>query len=183
MKKTAFVLGLGPSLFDFIEDVLTPNYKPDLIVGVNDICRFVDVDILVCVDTPQTFNPDRLAIIKNSKPGCNFLSHLSDWSLQPGYERILLTSGAPTSSNLFNPHYWASSTSTYVAVQVAARLGFKEIVMYGVDLTGHKVLSSPDVVKEINIRYLQLAKCLKFHDINLYIGSDRSALKLPVWDL
>lgn len=177
MNKTAFVLGLGGSIIDYIE-----KQPEGFTIGVNDVFKYHSVDELVCIDDPSIFKGDRRKIIEASTPK-KFHSHLDSWSHVGNFNKIGLSGIRPEQHNILTSEkLFSSSTSTFVAVQIAARMGFKTIVMYGVDLTGHPKLDRPSAVPGIIAAYENLHKCLAFHGIDLLLGSNKSKLILPIWE-
>jgi len=173
-RKVANILGLGVTL-----DTYTGGFS----IGVNDIYRYVSTDIIVCVDHKQAFKPDRLAVIENSTPS-KFISHIPEWSTMANFELIQLTGRKPTAFELMESEkYYGHNNSTYVAVQVAARMGFKDIVLHGVDFKGHKHLDTPDTIPHILERFKQLKDVYNTFDIGLHVSSKDSRLieVLPLW--
>ena len=111
--------------------------------------KYHSVDELVCIDDPSGFSKDRRQIIEASKPK-KFHSHLNTWSYVGNFNKIDLSGIRPEPHNILTEEkLFSSSTSTFVAVQIAARMGFKTIVLYGVDLTGHVKLDRPSAIPSI----------------------------------
>jgi len=126
------VLGLGPSLEEFIKE----DY--DLCIGVNDIWRYVDADAVVCLDHRKVFNADRLKYIDDCKPKA-FYSQIINWDTRPDFQKIDFLPGYPDHHcRLDIPAYQKSYCSPFVAVQIAWKV-YKsdEIHLFGVDLTDH----------------------------------------------
>ena len=99
----------------------------------------------------------------------------------PGYTPIELIAIDPTPETVMKPTYLSHNNSPYVAIQVAAKLGAKTIVLHGVDLNEHKTLSK--FLNGTIARYLTLGTALQAHGIELYVGSSKSFLSnfIPVW--
>lgn len=174
-RKVANILGLGHSL-----DTFNGGFS----IGVNDIYRFVSADVVVCIDHKQAFTPDRLAVIEKSTPS-KFISHIAEWSTMDNFELIKLTGKRPTGFELIeSDSYYAHNNSTYVACQVAARMGYEDIILHGVDFKGHSKLDSEDVIPHILERFKFMSEVYKTFDINLYVSSDYSRISevLPVWE-
>ena len=121
------VLGLGDSIKRFKRGIAS--------IGVNDIYKYHKVNYLVCVDKPEGFKPERLEVIRNSTPVL-FFSHLIDWSFMESYHKIELSKHRGYIDDI-ETHYPYSNNSTYCALAIAYKLGFKDIEMYGVDFTNH----------------------------------------------
>ena len=75
------VLGMGPSLAEFIKE----DY--DICIGVNDIWRYVDTDVVVCLDHRKVFNAERIRYIDESKPKV-FYSHIVNWDVRSDFQKI-----------------------------------------------------------------------------------------------
>ena len=171
-RKVANILGLGQSL---------DTFKGGFTIGVNDVYRFVSTDIIVCIDHKQAFAKDRLAVIEKSTPS-KFISHIPEWSTMPNFQLIKLTSKRPTKFELIElESYYAHNNSTYVAVQVAAHLGYTDIVLHGVDFKGHSKLDN--VVPSILERFEFMNQVYNTLGIKLYVSSKYSRLNevLPLW--
>lgn len=134
MGKIA-VLGLGESLNLYLKE---EPFKFDYVIGVNDIWRYVQTDAIVCVDYIRAFTPDRLKVIKESKPVA-FYSHMMEWSYRPDFVKLDLLPGYPDQIYVINyPGIPKSYCSPFVACGVAYRYyNATEIYLYGVDLVNH----------------------------------------------
>lgn len=185
LEPIAFILGLAPSItqfFDAEKYCLTAGI-PFEKFGVNDICRYTDVDYLICIDHKHVFARNRQQVIEKSTPK-RFVSHHPHWSRQPNFEQIQLTRVQPTPSTILSaPALTSHSSSTYVAIQYAARRGYKKIITFGVDVYGHKVLDTPESCAAILTYHERLRWCYQQHDIQLMVGNESSLLSkvLPVW--
>lgn len=152
MGKVA-VLGLGSSvnLFDPADF--------DLSIGVNDIWRVFKTDVVVCVDRPQAFTPDRLRVINECRPQA-FYSHAVIWDKRKDFHKIDLLPGYPDLiCTLDRPGYWKSFCSPFVAVQIAYKMyAATEIHLFGVDLVNHPHLDRALCAKiKIHFRHLKQA--------------------------
>jgi hypothetical protein len=174
MKETVFVLGLGETL-KFFRDYDKPT------IGVNDIWSRVRTEIIVCVDAPFKFDEKRKRIISGSDPS-TFYSHLYDWKAQfpETFSKIKLNNpGGEFKEKLI----YQSNNSPFVACSIAYTLGFKNIVLYGVDFNSHKKLNGYDTLKRINKDFLWLNENLKTRGVNMFVGHRASKLSdiLPLW--
>ncbi len=135
MEKIA-VLGIGPSLHLF------DPQEYGLIIGVNDIWRFVETEIVVCLDHAIRFSLKRLRVIEACQPKA-FYSQIESWNKKRGFEKIELYSQYPDERvNLSGGKYEKSYCSPFVACQIAFReYKAKEIHLYGVDMTNHPHLT------------------------------------------
>lgn len=172
--KNAYVLGVGESIHDC---PLLPDWER---FGVNDIFRYAPVDHLVVVNIPFDFKrqPDRLRIIENSTPKL-FHSHLPQWSYRKDYCKMKL--GQPIN---INADYVSLSTqSPFVAACLAAKMGFTNIVLYGVDMITHKHYKSNYHRTRILSDYNTLANQMQLKGQNIYVGSEYSHISkvLPLW--
>ena len=159
---TIAVIGLGSSWRLFEKD------KYDLSIGVNDIWRYVQTDVIVCVDIPGKFPPDRLKIINNSKPKV-FYSHTVKWDHREDFKKIELIKYYPDNYLDLDLGYWKSYCSPFIAVQVAFReYKASEIHLFGVDLVNHPYLDR------------ELCRKIQRHFINLKTALDKKECKLIV---
>lgn len=148
-KRTVNILGLGPTL---------KNYKKDknLTIGVNDICTFIKVDVLVLQDPPYNFTYSRYENIYSLPPALEVFSSQPQWSnifeVKPVYG--------------IHENIKPGLDSTYLAIKVAvAYFDAKVINLYGVDFTGHPELT-PKLEKLLS-QYEELALVLKQKGITL----------------
>jgi hypothetical protein len=126
------ILGTGPSLGEFIKE----DY--DLCIGVNDIWRYVDADIVVCLDHRKVFNAERIKYIDESKPKV-FYSHIVNWDVRSDFQKIDFLPGYPDHvCRLDRREYQKSYCSPFVGAQIAWKIyGATEIHLFGVDLVNH----------------------------------------------
>ena len=149
------VLGLGPSKELFTGEGF------DTVIGVNDIWRFYHTDVIVCLDREKAFTPDRLKVIKESKPKA-FYSQVINWDYRDDFQPIKIQPGYPESGCRLDPVYMAKSyCSPFVACQVAYwYYGATEIHLFGVDLINHPHLNNVLCTKII-LHFGHLRKALK----------------------
>jgi hypothetical protein len=157
MGKIA-VLGLGPSLSEF---------KPEefeLSIGVNDIWRYFKSEVVICLNHPKEFKPDRLKVINECSPQA-FYSQMVIWDTRPDFRKIDLLTGYPdTFINLSSPSLHKSYCSPFVAVQIAYRYyNANEIHLFGVDLLNHPFLNQALCAK-IKIHFFNLKIALAVKD-------------------
>ena len=153
MGKVA-VLGLGDSL------KLYDPEKYDISIGVNDIWRYQQTDVIVCLDKRKAFTHDRLVVIDASKPK-DFYSQVANWNIRNDFRQIQLTSFYPaTDINLDLPKFYKSYCSPFVACQIAWRYyGATEIHLFGVDFINHPHLK-PEHCRSIKNHFNRLVTAL-----------------------
>jgi len=134
----ASILGLGPSLKD---------YKPNgrITFGVNDIFRFYPVDHLIVQNYPRQFDAERLEVINNSRPKVLHTS-LKDWDNHPCYREMDML-GPRGGLDFDSTSIAYSFFSPFCAMDMAVKMGAKNITVYGVDLIGHHALGLPDKLR------------------------------------
>lgn len=132
MGKIVAVLGLGDSLR------LYDNNDYDLTIGVNDIWKWVESEVVVCVDHQKAFTPERLKTIRNCKPKA-FYSQIVEWDYRTDFKKINILSGYPDlACPIRKEGYWKSFCSPFIAVQIAFKeYNATEIHLFGVDLLNH----------------------------------------------
>ena len=147
-------------------------------IGVNDIFgRGIKTDALVVVDNFRKYH-ERYRIIQDSRPR-EFFSQLTWWRDHPNYKEITLR----RFKDIFKlGTIYSSNTTPIIAMSIAAKKGFKEIVLHGVDFVDHKVCNGKALTKEI-IVYLKFITELEKLGIKVYLYSNYGALsnQLPVW--
>lgn len=158
-------------------------------IGVNDANKWgKPVDYLVVVNSPIKFHPnknngsvDRLKVITSSKPK-RFFCHNSNWrSYFPKAELL----GMRVFNGSYKPgRVYSSKTSPVVAITLAASLGAKDIILWGVDFTNHYRFQpgKKDYVDEIEL-YKMLFDELGKAGVKVWLGNDNTSLKqwLPIW--
>jgi hypothetical protein len=172
MNETIFVLGLGETL-KFFKEFEKPT------IGVNDIWQYVKTQTVVCVDYPNKFNPTRLAAIKESNPA-KFYSQIDTWKKHLGESFEKISIHEPRKAFHENKIYH-SVTSPFVACSLAYTLGYKNIVLYGVDINTHPKLKS--LIATIYKDFIWLNNNFKERGVKMYVGHKASKLfgVLPHW--
>jgi hypothetical protein len=168
------IIATGSSAQDFI-----PRGH---VIGCNDAARWgKQLNSLVVCNRPQQFSKERYEIIRATK--CEtFYSHKSAWKAEfPGWKKINLV---PWYGTYNRGQIYSSNTSPIIAVTLAAKIGAKEIIMWGVDMMNHHLFNTGNhqTKKEVDI-YLQLHEQLKENDIRLWLGNTGTAFDnvIPVW--
>lgn len=170
MKPTIYVLGTGPGIENFNNN--------SVCIGVNDIWKYYKTNYLLLLDRPDTFTIDRIEIIKNSEP-VTFFSNLYEWSFLPKYKHITVNeSGGDLSTlnredfELFPRHV----DSTFTAVCIAYRLGYRNIILHGVHLKDHPILkSSWPLIKDC---YSKLFVQLKNYHCSISVNDNSPLLEV-----
>lgn len=126
------VLGLGESLKEF-------QLSENLTIGVNDIAKYHHTDYFVCVDRPRKFTETRLKNIINNRG--EMFTHLEEWLSYRDCNIIELTNGRGLLDDLDSNLVCHSTSSTYVAVVIAYKLGATEMNIYGADFNTHKAFN------------------------------------------
>ncbi len=149
-------------------------------IGVNDCIKFGNTtDSLVVVNT-FTRELERQKIIADCRPHNGFYSNLNRWRMHPNYKQLVLTRYTKGEININKVYH--SSTSPFIAMSLAASQGFKEIVLYGVDMVNHPIIKSYMLLREIEL-FVRFTKGLEKHGVKVYLASDFGALRndLPIW--
>lgn len=175
MNNTIHILGLAPSVqaYQPTKEVVT--------IGVNDIFKYHKTDILLLMDRIDSFTPDRLNVIMNSKP-LETYSNLKEWDFMPGFKKFGLDFRGGYCDNLGKISKMPFHVdSTFTAVCLAYYFGTKEIIMYGVDFYGHSSLMHYE--EQILFAYSLLCETLRIKGVSLKIYNCKSLLAqvLPVY--
>jgi hypothetical protein len=136
-------------------------------IGVNDAWKFgKPTDAIVCVNVFLD-NPERQRIVRESRPPAGFYSsNTRMWVSHPNYIPMLNLKrfeGKYVKGELYYRH-----TSTFIAITLAVKLGYTEIVLYGHELTNHKHVKSRILEGEIKST-LELVRELEKHGIKVYL--------------
>lgn len=143
-------------------------------IGVNDVMRFgKPVNALVCVNVFNS-EPERQKIVKETVTTHGFYSsNTRFWTYRPDYIKMNMSMWLGT----YKPGklYW-SHTSTFIAITLAAQLGYTEIVLYGCDLVTHKHVKGRTLDQEVK-NTLELVRELEKCGIKVYIYKPLGAFK------
>ena len=169
VTKNIDVLGLGSSLSEY-------KNTENTTIGVNDIYGKHKVDIVVCIDPPHRFEPDRKAIIQSGKQSAFYTQHFGWDKLVKNYVPITLAKGLGLYMGLDSPDVCKSNNSAYVACIMAYKLGAKCISMYGVDIIGHHQLGLPRNIETAVSHFKELKEALLKRKVVLRIGTEKSPL-------
>ena len=177
--ESCVILGCGPSVKNF------EKYKNDFFtIGVNDIGEFHTPDILLLLDVPTVFTPERRKTIENT-PSKIFTSNVARWETKAEKYvdfRIGSRSLKDIDKNFDDGRLCVSSTSTYVGIVLAYYMGFKRIGMIGVDFTQNHynrkdgVHSLNKKLQTIQKAYTELEALLKSRGVEFYNLSKDSAI-------
>ena len=127
--KTAIVCGLGPSL----KDLRDKDKKRNITIGVNDIGRHFTPDYLVCLEIPNSLGEDREKYVIDSEAKHVFSQFDIELTKSQLVKVELGNNGNPDLDNLDTLDH--SNNSPYVAICLAALMGFNKIGVIGVDIT------------------------------------------------
>lgn len=163
------VLGLGKSIHDFKE---YEGYR----IGVNDIYRYTYCDRVIVVNS-FTKLPERKQYIDTARPLDGLWSHLSSFKEHPEYRKLEMK---PFNGIVRPKTVYFSKSSPFIAMSMAYALGFKEIVLWGVDLVDHPILKDKNKIAEIN-NFCKFTSEINKQGVQVYKGSKYSQLDLPIW--
>lgn len=167
------IIGCGPS---------ANNWKGEgYSIGVNDCwAKGLITDRLIVVNGFRKY-PDRLKVIQNSTPKDGLYSQIGSFAHHPNYKHI--GTMQRWKGNLKPEILYYSSTSPFIGISMAHNMGFKEIVLYGVDFIDHPTVKNNSLKREL-MQYDSFCKALLKEGTKVYLGSEFGALKeiLPVWN-
>jgi hypothetical protein len=142
-------------------------------IGVNDCMKFGrPVNALVCVNVFSK-EPLRQKIVNETKTTHGFWSHSKQWQHRGDFKKLDMQQWA--GRYIQGRVYW-SHTSTFIAITLAVKLGYTEIVLYGCDLTDHKHVKNKILADEIK-NTLELSRELEKIGVKLYIYKAYGAFK------
>ncbi len=169
--KDFIICGRGESLTELTDNI---DLKGEaIIIGVNDICKYLDPDYLVCVDRLSSFyrgNGLRAKWIVNHTADTLFVmdSQFSQQDRNLDDNKICQLKLEQIRSNSFidKNKCFSSNNSTFVACSVAINMGARNIGMIGVDMISHNKLSHQASLKRINEDYTKLNKLHKIYNLS-----------------
>lgn len=189
-KPKCIVMGNGMSVKSYI------HKESHYTIGVNDICKFFTPNILLLVDTKARFERkgiiDRMHAIANATPDV-FVFQDVNWEFDWHKSYILKFGKFKQLKNLENKDIIdIGLDSPYMGVQLAYKMGFKEIAIIGVDFTPHHFYKNDgehDLVKcdklsTLNSLYDNLYKTLKLKNVKLYnLNKNSKITTIPFIDM
>lgn len=167
------ILGLGPSIV---------NYKPDgnFSIGCNDSFRYASSNLLIVV---SHLSQERTRIVETSRPE-KLLSFMPQWSHHPNYEYIgqihRWRTDRPEINRLDKGKIYTSNNTPFIACSVAFNLGYKEIVLWGVDFTDHPNIRE-GALETAKKDFESMQQAFQKNAASLFLGSKGSVLNLPLW--
>lgn len=176
-KKKCIVLGNGISINDFepVKGVFT--------IGVNDICRKFTPNILLLVDEKSRFkSKERIDMIEASD--CIHVVSDNAWHFSKG-RTYKFNIGGRGSFRHFDDKNTIDSgwDSPYMAVMLAAKLGFKDIDVIGVDYCDNHFYAEDGAhnlmprLQEVDEYYKKLVEFLSSKGVKVHNISSVSKLK------
>lgn len=151
-------------------------------IGVNDCWgKGITTDRLIVVNGLRKY-PDRLKTVLNSWPKDGLYSQIAGFNHHPNYKHI----GSMIrwkERNFKSGVLYYSSSSPFIALSMAHNMGFKEIVLHGVDMVDHPTLKNNALQRELR-QFETFYKALLKEGTKVYLGTSFGALKdiLPAWN-
>mgnify|MGYP003631721769 FL=1 len=134
------ILGMGPSMADY-------KGGGDLLLGVNDVWKFHQVDHLVVQNSPGQFQAGRAYWIRRSSP-LILWSSVQGWEGHPAHRVLPLISPRGTTDFQDLDRFAYSVFSPFTCLDMAVKFGASRIWVFGVDLVGHPVLGEESKLKK-----------------------------------
>lgn len=176
---TIHLYGLGPTVNHAPE-------RPAFSIGVNDAAaHFQFIRHLVIVDKPDVFSAERLRDIRGKTPsGTRVYSNVREWSYTfRDFTPLTFQKARGDCSTLNDPNCVPQSLcSPFVAACVAwSHLRARTVVMHGVDISGHSILSKAQ--HTIFRHFRALHDAFRKNGGQLYIGHRECPMSefLPVY--
>lgn len=171
-SDTAHIVALGPSV---------KNFKPDgnLTIGCNDCFKYVPTDYLIVV---SILDYERQRIVMNSRPK-KLLSFMPVWVSHPNYEFIgqMHPWRQDRPNRLDKRILYHSNNTPFIQCSLAFNLGYKKIVLWGVDFMDHPILKD-EALERTWIDFSQLQSGFLENNASMYLGSSGSVLDLRQWN-
>lgn len=183
-KKKCVVLGNGISINDY-----TPE-EGVFMIGVNDICKKITPNILFIVDEKRRFKEkERVETIENSE--CIHVIRDGLWNFKKG-KTLMFKIGHRKDFDNFNVPGVIDCAwdSPYMAILLAAKLGFKTIEVIGVDYCDNHFYAEDGThnlmkrFKDVNECYKNLVSFLASKNIKVYnISSVSKVTAIPHYEV
>lgn len=169
--KDFIICGRGDSIKILQDNIeLSKNF---VIIGVNDICNYINPDYLVCVDRLSSFyrgNGLRAKWIVNHTAKTLFVmdSQFSQQDRNLDDDKICQLKLEQIRSNSFidKNKCFSSNNSTFVACSVAINMGARNIGIIGVDMIDHSKLSHKHALARINDDFKLLNNLHKIYNLS-----------------
>jgi len=166
---TAHIIGCGPAGSTWNGEGFS--------IGVNDCWKYGrPTNHLVVLNSFES-QPKRKAIIDRSIPDV-FWGHLGKWESRPDFRMITMQ---PWKGNFVPGKIYYSNNSPFVAVTLAYQLGYRTMVLWGVDFTEHPIIKN-DLLKQTLKDFAELQAELIKNGASMYLGSKGSRLNLELWN-
>lgn len=149
-------------------------------IGVNDCWKFgKSTGSLLVLNRKSTFTPERLKIIEESKPTL-FYSNLDEW--RKPFKDMRKIDTTRWNGTMINNVIYHSKTSPFCALSLAYNLGYRIMVLWGVDFVDHASYSPGKHGFEAEkLQYYSFIKTLKTKGAQVYAGCYGSTLGLPIY--
>lgn len=181
MIKRCIILGCGSTGAEY------KFQDGDYVIGVNDCWKFgTHLNELLFLNPPHHFNElgdnarPRIETIKQTS--CNSVVCLVPLVVK-WKQHFPVVSPLPVLTRWIGQHRYSSNVvyhtnnSPFTAMSYAVRLGFKEIVLFGVDFANHKHLNAVSCAPDFS----EFSQAIKRDGVKLYKGSSKSRLVLEVY--
>lgn len=164
--KDFIICGRGRSIHDLKE--IPEN---TILIGVNDIEKYIKVKYLIVVDRMAQFakeNRHKEIIYNKADTLFTQIKELGVGYSDFNYNKVCMidVKRITNDSNINKNICLASNNSTFIACSMAINMGAKNIGMIGVDIEGHKSLHSDTALKKINRDFTLLNKLHKIYNLS-----------------
>lgn len=145
-------------------------------IGVNDAGKFGKrLSALLFLNRPSHFPEERLSIIRATQVDVAITYGNLTTMWRPYFDNIVTLPPMQRWTGHYDPGVvYHTNNSPFTAMSYAAYLGYKEIVLWGVDFVDHRWLKPTDCVPDFQ-RFRERSR------LNIYKGHKDSNLNFPVW--
>lgn len=165
------ILALGPSI---------KHYKPDgnFSIGCNDSFKHHPSNYLICV---SRLSPERDRIVMDSKPE-KLLAFKPPYISHPAYEYIgQVHRWRPDMGQRLDKGYtYYSNNTPFIACSVAFNLGYRTLVLWGVDFTDHPNINGESLQKTVQ-DFVTMSEAMRKAGATIYLGAEGSVLPFPIF--
>jgi len=157
-------------------------------IGVNDSNRWGhNLNYLLLLNSPNQFEANRFEIIRNTQVQKVYTCYPNQWKAVMSVPVVEFVSRQWAHSNrlqkISTNYLYHSKTSPFAAISLAFSWGFKNIVLWGVDMVDHQTYKPGNgFFQNEYTSYKTFCQSLKEKGCEVFLGCEGSNLKfLPVW--
>ena len=150
-------------------------------IGVNDCWKFgKPTGSLLVLNRKDTFTQERIDVISKSTPTL-FYCNLEEW--RKPFKDMRLIRTTRWNNAFIDQVIYHSKTSPFCAISLAYNLGYRTMVLWGVDFVDHaNYAPGKHGYDQEKLQYHSFIKVLSAKGAKVFAGSYGSTLELPIYN-